>query len=247
MGQLIPFPARPTAFPDEAAGLETAECVLLLAIRWWVEDYRAGADPIPRLCEALDNADAPDAAFSIDGLMTTLARLARRPVDIHCPRCPALSADEKQLLHARRSRPGRQRRRCGEGAAHGPAVGGRRGVRACRTGGPRRPVCPGAPVPPAASEPDPGCCRRTGSLVAATDPSLNPRFGFCPMKIVQSLGVSTLVALMSAARAAQPDPGGLPDCRDEVIHRHVPAGSPLTGQQVGHQASRAPDPKPGSP
>jgi hypothetical protein len=100
MGQLIPFPARPTAFPDEAAGLETAECVLLLAIRWWVEDYRAGADPIPRLCEALDNADAPDAAFSIDGLMTTLARLARRPVDIHCPRCPALSADEKQLLHA---------------------------------------------------------------------------------------------------------------------------------------------------
>jgi hypothetical protein len=100
MGQIVPFPVRPTTYPDQAAELETAECVLLLAIRWWVADYKTGADPIPRLREALDSADAHDAAFSIDSLMTTLAQAARHPVAIHCPRCPALSIDEKHLLHA---------------------------------------------------------------------------------------------------------------------------------------------------
>jgi hypothetical protein len=100
VGQLIAFPAHSTPYPDRAVDLGTADCVLLLAIRWWVEDYRAGADPIPRLREALETAGAHDAAFSIDGLMTIIARLARRPVDVHCPHCPNVSGDEKQLLHS---------------------------------------------------------------------------------------------------------------------------------------------------
>jgi len=100
MGQLIAFPAHSTPYPDRAADLDTADCVLILAIRWWVENYKAGADPIPRLREALETAGAHDAAFSIDGLMTIIARLARYQVDIRCPRCPNVSDDEKQLLHA---------------------------------------------------------------------------------------------------------------------------------------------------
>ena len=99
MGQLIYLPVRPPAYPDRSSDLDTAECVLLIAIRWWVADRKAGVDPLPRLCQALGNAGATDSAFSVDRLMETVARHARRPIEIHCPRCPALSDDEKHLLH----------------------------------------------------------------------------------------------------------------------------------------------------
>jgi hypothetical protein len=100
MGQIISFPTQPTPYPDQMEDLGTADGVLLLAIRWWVEDYRANADPIPRLQTTLHNAGAHDAAFPIDSLMTAVARGARRTVDVHCPLCPNLSDDEKHLLHA---------------------------------------------------------------------------------------------------------------------------------------------------
>jgi hypothetical protein len=100
MGQIIQFPTQPTPYPNLATELSTADCVLLLAMRWWVEDYRAGVDPVPRLQAALENADAVDAAFSIDSLMSIVARTGRRAIAVNCPRCPNLSGDEKQLLHA---------------------------------------------------------------------------------------------------------------------------------------------------
>jgi hypothetical protein len=100
MGQVIRLPAPMPAYPDCAADLDRAECVLLIAIRWWAADHRQGTDPLPRLCEALNTAGAHDAAFSVDRLMATVARSARQPVVIHCPRCRALSLDEKHLLHA---------------------------------------------------------------------------------------------------------------------------------------------------
>ena len=100
MGQIVAFPVPPTLYPDLAADLDTAECVLLIAIRSWVESHREDEDPIPRLCPGLETAGAADAAFSIDGLMTVVARTVSRQVDIHCPRCPQLSLDEKNLLLA---------------------------------------------------------------------------------------------------------------------------------------------------
>jgi hypothetical protein len=100
MGQVIAFPVPPTPYPDLAAELDTAECVLLSAIRCWVESYRDGDDPIPRLRQGLETAGSPDAALPIDRLMTVLARAVTRPVDIHCPQCPRLSLDEKNLLRA---------------------------------------------------------------------------------------------------------------------------------------------------
>jgi hypothetical protein len=100
MGQVIAFPVPPPPYPDLATDLDKAECVLLIAIRSWVEAYRDGEDPIPRLCQGLEIAGAPDAAFSIDRLMTVVARAVTRTVAIHCPRCPQLSDDEKQLLRA---------------------------------------------------------------------------------------------------------------------------------------------------
>ncbi len=100
MGQLIAFPSPPTSYPDFAADLDKGETILLLAIRWWGELFREGEDPIPCLLEGLETAGTADAAFSIDGLMSIVARVARRPVDIRCPRCPRLSDNEKHLLRA---------------------------------------------------------------------------------------------------------------------------------------------------
>jgi hypothetical protein len=100
MGQIIAFPLPPTPYPDLAADLDRAECILLIAIRWWVTSIRQQEDPIPRLCQALENAGAAGAAFPIDGLMTIVSRVVTRPVDIHCPRCPCLSRDEQHLLRA---------------------------------------------------------------------------------------------------------------------------------------------------
>jgi hypothetical protein len=99
MGQLIHLPIRPPAYPDRTADLDTAECVLLMSIRGWVADRKTRIDPLPRLCQALSNAGAPDAAFSADRLMDAIARHHRRPIVIHCPRCTSVSDDEKHLLH----------------------------------------------------------------------------------------------------------------------------------------------------
>jgi hypothetical protein len=99
MGQVIAFPVHPLSYPDLATELGTADCILLIAIRWWVEAYRAREDPILRLCQGLETADAHDAAFSIDGFMAIVTHVARRPVDVHFPRCPNVSRDEKLLLH----------------------------------------------------------------------------------------------------------------------------------------------------
>jgi hypothetical protein len=100
MGQLIAFPQLPTPYPDLAADLDKGESILLLAIRWWGESFREGEDPIPCLLQGLETVGTADAAFSIDGLMSIVARVARRPVDIRCPHCPRLSDNEKHLLRA---------------------------------------------------------------------------------------------------------------------------------------------------
>jgi hypothetical protein len=55
---------------------------------------------MPRPCQELEAAGTYDAAFSVDALMAIIARTARQPVAIHCPRCPHLSDDERHLLHA---------------------------------------------------------------------------------------------------------------------------------------------------
>lgn len=100
MGQVIELTVLQSRYPATTADLDPVESVLLLAIRWWVADYREGDDPLPRLCEGMGHAGAHDAAFSVDRLMQVVAKTARHPIAIHCPRCPNLSGDETQLLHA---------------------------------------------------------------------------------------------------------------------------------------------------
>jgi hypothetical protein len=100
MGTIIRLPVRLTEYPDTTTALEPAECVLLIAIRWWVEAFRRDEDPLPRLQHGLEIAGAREAAFSVDAVMAIVARTVRRPASIHCPRCRNLSDDEKHLLHA---------------------------------------------------------------------------------------------------------------------------------------------------
>jgi hypothetical protein len=44
-----------TGYPDNAAALDPAECILLTAIRRWVDSYE---DPMPRLCQGLERPPA---------------------------------------------------------------------------------------------------------------------------------------------------------------------------------------------
>jgi hypothetical protein len=100
MGQIIYLPLPTRSDPATVTGLNRAECVLLVAIRWWVAATREAEDPLPRLRQGLVIAGVPDAVPAVDALMTVIARTARRPLVIHCPRCPAVSEDEAHLLHA---------------------------------------------------------------------------------------------------------------------------------------------------
>jgi hypothetical protein len=100
MGQIIQLPLSLGGYPDNSAALDPAECILLIAIRWWVDSYRRDEDPLPRLCQGLEAAGTCDAAFTIDALMAIIARTGRQPIAIHCPRCPHVSDDERLLLHA---------------------------------------------------------------------------------------------------------------------------------------------------
>ena len=96
----LPMLAPTEPYPDASGALDPPERTLLTAIRWWVSDHRQGDDPLPRLCRTLDISNVHDAAFRVDQLMFVVARCAHRQVAIHCPRCPALSDDEKHLLNA---------------------------------------------------------------------------------------------------------------------------------------------------
>jgi len=93
-------PGALPGYPTAAEALDSAECVFLIALRWWVAEVKQGIDPLPRLHQGLSAAGAPDAAYSMDQFMRVIARTARRPIDVGCPRCPHLTHDEQRLLHA---------------------------------------------------------------------------------------------------------------------------------------------------
>jgi hypothetical protein len=91
MGQIISLPPTSAAYPQAAARLGRAACVLRLAVRWRVTDFKPRADPLPRLRETMATAGARVAAFAVDQLIGVIARSARRPMTILCPRCSGLS------------------------------------------------------------------------------------------------------------------------------------------------------------
>lgn len=121
MGQIIRLPVAPAGYPETSADLDPAECVLLVAIRWWVDAWLHDDDPMPRLHQGLEAAGTRDAAFSIDALMRIVARTVRQPITFYCPRCPHLSGDEKRLPHTLRRPATRiwRKRRCAPRCSRG--------------------------------------------------------------------------------------------------------------------------------
>ncbi|MDO9714243.1 hypothetical protein [Paracraurococcus lichenis] len=103
MGRIMPFAPRVLhGYPGTVEALDPAETLLLHGLRGWLADLRQSRDPLPRLGGSMAAAGIPPAAASLDMLMRVLARTARRPVQIGCPQCPRLTADEQRLLHAAR-------------------------------------------------------------------------------------------------------------------------------------------------
>jgi hypothetical protein len=100
MGQVIAFPAHPTPCPGRVADLGFAENVLLVAIRCWVEAYRGATIPSHAFAKGSRAPGLLMPRFSIDALVTIVARAVRRPVEVHCPGCPNVSDDEKRRLYA---------------------------------------------------------------------------------------------------------------------------------------------------
>ena len=101
MGRILPFTPRILhTYPVAAEALDRAEGVVLTGMRKWVAELKRGADPMRRLRQDMAGLGAPDAALSLDQFLHIVARTARRPVDMRCPRCPRLSEDEQRLLHA---------------------------------------------------------------------------------------------------------------------------------------------------
>jgi len=100
MGQVIRLSLPPTPYPDVSAKLDTAESIVLVAMRWWLRAFHLNEDPLPRLRQGLLRAGVRDAALSIDAFMSVVRQSARRPVALHSPRCGRVGGDEKCLLHA---------------------------------------------------------------------------------------------------------------------------------------------------
>lgn len=86
--------------PGSVRDLGKPDALLLLAIRWWVEERLAGRAALPRLRDAMARAGVADAAHSVDALMDIILRTARRKIATHVPRCAVVSVDELSLLRA---------------------------------------------------------------------------------------------------------------------------------------------------
>jgi len=87
--------------PGERATLELgpAELFVVGALRAWVAPLRApgGTHPDWREIFALAEVAGPGAT-AFDGMMSVVARSARRLLDVRCCRCPSLGEDEVALL-----------------------------------------------------------------------------------------------------------------------------------------------------
>lgn len=108
MGHIMPFVPRVLrGYPASADALEPPELILLSSVRRWVAAVRRAADPAPILSQAMAANGVTAAAMSIDMFMNIVARTAWRPVEVRCPYCMRVAADEQVMLHAARFAQGR--------------------------------------------------------------------------------------------------------------------------------------------
>jgi hypothetical protein len=79
MGRIIQFPVTPRDFKETATSLDTAECVVLIAMRWWDADFRRDEDPLPRLSQAMEAAGVAIGPLTGPGAVLVESGFAFRP------------------------------------------------------------------------------------------------------------------------------------------------------------------------
>lgn len=87
-----------SALPDDPDRLDLPEQFVLWAARQWVAVHNGQPGARARLAEGFACAYVDDARAPFERLMETMAAALRRAVDMRCPRCRALSADEALFL-----------------------------------------------------------------------------------------------------------------------------------------------------
>jgi hypothetical protein len=100
-----PIPALPALVTDGAVhALETAEMLGLATLRMWAAPHRQPGKQHP------DWRDGPkaarldeDAAEAFDVLMRLVVATGHRMLDVRCPSCPGLGADEVAFLEMLRA------------------------------------------------------------------------------------------------------------------------------------------------
>jgi hypothetical protein len=86
------------------AALRTAELLVITTLRLWVAPLRDPGRDHPDWRGGLEAAGlAAGAAAAFDTLMRILAGCARQRLDVRCPRCPELGADEARCQQLTRA------------------------------------------------------------------------------------------------------------------------------------------------
>jgi hypothetical protein len=95
-----PIPALPPLVTDgQVHGLVTAEMLALATLRMWAAPHRRPNQPHPDWREGPRVAGLEDdAADAFDVLMRLVVAAAHKQLDVRCPKCPGLGADEVAFL-----------------------------------------------------------------------------------------------------------------------------------------------------
>jgi hypothetical protein len=83
-----------------AASLDEAERLLVTSCRMWVACITDRSCPLCPLEQVFERFGILDAAAALHEVLCTSARAARRPFQVHSPRCTQISEDEIMLLRA---------------------------------------------------------------------------------------------------------------------------------------------------
>lgn len=93
-------PSNDINVPAEFSDIPFGEKLILWAVRFWVQSLKQEANTQEILRTGFQHAGAPRAHPALDDLMTVIATSAECSVDVRCPKCPSISADEQRLMGA---------------------------------------------------------------------------------------------------------------------------------------------------
>lgn len=85
---------------DRFAALEAAEQLVVWGCRNWVAAVRQERCPVAVLVPSFEQFGVGEAVLSLDALLRVTAQTALGRFEVHCRKCPQVSADELRLVAA---------------------------------------------------------------------------------------------------------------------------------------------------